>query len=67
MEMWPLRAAAASFCAFTTTVRARSVYWLKPALGSRAAGLAENRFCTACLVTPMLRPISVQDAPEWRA
>ncbi len=37
-------------------------------LGSgRRRPLATNRFCTACLVTPMLRPISDQDAPERRA
>ena len=26
-----------------------------------------RRFCAACLVTPMLLPMSVQEAPERRA
>ena len=66
-----LPAARASFCAPTTTLRARGVNRLKPWLGSRSDGspgsLGTKRFCAACLVTPMLRPISVHDAPERRA
>ena len=35
--------------------------------GRRVGPWATNRFWAACLVTPMLRPISVQEAPERRA
>lgn len=59
---------AASWAAITT-LRARSVYRLKPPwLGSSSAdSFGTNRFCAVCRVTPMLRPMSVQDAPERRA
>jgi hypothetical protein len=60
-----LPAAAASFCAVTTALRAASVK--RPKSSWAAGSLATNRFCAACLVTPMLRPISVHDAPERRA
>ena len=41
----------------------------KPCSGSRVVGSARgtNRFWAACLVTPMLLPMWVQDAPERRA
>ena len=65
-----LPAARASLWAATTTLRARAVNRPKPCAGraSRLAlALGTNRFCAACLVTPMLRPMSVHDAPERRA
>lgn len=66
-----LRAAWASFCAAITTFLARSVKRLNPWLGSRSdsspGSLATNRFCAACRVTPMLLPMSDQEAPERRA
>ena len=52
-------AARASFCDDTTTLRARGVKRVKSCAGS----FGTNRFCTACLLTPMLRPMSVHDAP----
>ena len=58
-----LPAARASFCAATTMLRARGVNRVKSCAGS----FATNRFWTACLVTPMLRPMSVHDAPARRA
>ena len=68
MASWPeLRADS---WAATTTLRARGVKRLKPASpsdGLSAPGRGTNRFCTACLVTPMLEPIWVHDAPERRA
>ena len=66
--MVSLPAARASFIEAITTFLARGVNLANPALGSSAAAspaaLGTNRFCAACLVTPMLRPISDQDAPE---
>ena len=66
-----LPAARASFCAAITTFLARSVNRLNPWLGSRSDGspgsFGTKRFWAACLVTPMLLPMSVQDAPERRA
>ena len=61
----------ASSCDAITTLRARGVNRPKPAFGSSAAvsvePFATKRFWAACLVTPMLRPMSVQEAPERRA
>ncbi|ELP62079.1 hypothetical protein STRTUCAR8_02981, partial [Streptomyces turgidiscabies Car8] len=52
----------------TTTFLARGVKRLKPWLGSRSdSPFGTNRFCAACRVTPMLLPMSVQEAPERRA
>ena len=66
-----LLALRASSCEAVTTCRARLVKRLNPWLGSRSfaspGSLATKRFCAACLLTPMLRPMSVQDAPERRA
>src|SRR5690348_10470807 len=63
-----LRAATASLWAAITTFRARGVNrlksWLAPA---SPPSLGTNRFCAACRVTPMLLPMSVQEAPERRA
>ena len=51
-----------------TAARARSVNRDQlPSSGTSAELRGTNRFCAACLVTPMLRPISVQDAPARRA
>ena len=58
-----LPAVRASFWADTTALRARGVNRRKSCGGS----LGTNRFWTACLVTPMLRPMSVHDAPARRA
>jgi hypothetical protein len=58
----------AALWAAITTLRARGVYRLKPWSGLRSAdSLGTNRFCAACRVTPMLLPMSVQEAPERRA
>ena len=66
-----LPASWALFWAPTTTLRARGVNRPKPAFGIEGVGvvgvLGTNRFCAACLVTPMHLPISVHDAPERRA
>ncbi len=66
-----LPAATASFCEAITTLRASTVNRLKPWPGSRSGvspeALGTKRFCAACLLTPMLRPMSVQEAPERRA
>ncbi len=65
-----LPTAVASFWEAMTTLRARGVKRLNPAFGSlfsASGSLGTNRFCAACRVTPMLRPMSVQEAPERRA
>ena len=59
-----LPAALASFCDDTTTLRARGVKRVK---SWGAGSFGTNRFCTACLLTPMLRPMSVHEAPARRA
>ena len=57
------------FWAATTALRARGVKRSKPPFGSSVVVSARNtkRFWAACLVTPMLLPISVQEAPDRRA
>ncbi|AMC74125.1 Uncharacterised protein [Mycobacterium tuberculosis] len=64
-----LAAPCAAFWAATTALRARGVKRLKPWFESSVVASARgtNRFCAACLVTPMLLPISDQEAPERRA
>ena len=62
-----LPAARASFCAAITTFLAGTVNRPNPWLGSRSdvsPPFGTKRFCAACLLTPMLLPMSVQDAPE---
>ncbi len=68
--MLALPAPRASVWAATTARRARGVNREKPPLDSScelSVSRGTNRFCTACLVTPMLRPISVHEAPDRRA
>ena len=64
-----LAASCAAFWAATTALRARGVKRPKPWSGSSVVASARgtNRFWAACLVTPMLLPMSVQDAPDRRA
>ena len=64
-----LPAALASSCAADDDVPARGGEAGEALAGVEAGGspLATNRFWAACLVTPMLRPISVHEAPERRA
>jgi hypothetical protein len=63
-----LPASAARACATVRTLLARVVNRLRswPGPGSRRS-LGTKRFWAACLVTPMLLPISAQEIPERRA
>ena len=67
--MVSLLASRAASCEAATTWRARGVNRVNPCDASRSLSPAfgTKRFWTACLVTPMLDPIWVHEAPDRRA